>query len=337
MAGSRSRPRTRAIRSPSGQRPDRDRSTARRPRPTGETVVGAYLPLLGDLGRRRGVARVDRLRLAGAAHVVDDDERDAPRRARRAGRRSPSTAPGSRRPPPSAPNGSSGWPTRDAADRPRQRADGRRGSSSSSWRVPAARAARSRSRSSTSTTSGRPTREGGHVGRRRRPASRRGRPRRVGPARRHGRADRRRRVRAHRAGLGRDDVAQRVLDGIAALPAVAGRAVSVSAGVARFPVDGTDADDLDRTPRSMRSPVRRTTAADRRPSPRPRSSRSARLTAQLVVVDAEAARASDTRRHDRQRRRRRARSGLAGQGQHDPARSAAGRSPGTTPVPPGRR
>ena len=35
-------------------------------------------------------------------------------------------------------------------------------------------------------------------------------------------------------------VAQRVLDGIARLPAVAGRSISVSAGVARFPVDGTD-------------------------------------------------------------------------------------------------
>ncbi len=39
-------------------------------------------------------------------------------------------------------------------------------------------------------------------------------------------------------------VARRVQDGIASLPAVAGRAVSVSAGVARFPVDGTDADGL---------------------------------------------------------------------------------------------
>ena len=39
-------------------------------------------------------------------------------------------------------------------------------------------------------------------------------------------------------------VAQRVLDGIAALPAVAGRTVTISAGVARFPVDGSDADSL---------------------------------------------------------------------------------------------
>jgi diguanylate cyclase (GGDEF)-like protein len=39
-------------------------------------------------------------------------------------------------------------------------------------------------------------------------------------------------------------VARRVQDGIAALPAVAGRIVSVSAGVARFPVDGTDAESL---------------------------------------------------------------------------------------------
>jgi diguanylate cyclase (GGDEF)-like protein len=39
-------------------------------------------------------------------------------------------------------------------------------------------------------------------------------------------------------------VAQRVLDGIAALPAISGRSVSVSAGVARFPADGGSADDL---------------------------------------------------------------------------------------------
>ena len=39
-------------------------------------------------------------------------------------------------------------------------------------------------------------------------------------------------------------VARRVLDGIAALPAVAGRPISVSAGVARFPADGADAEAL---------------------------------------------------------------------------------------------
>ena len=39
-------------------------------------------------------------------------------------------------------------------------------------------------------------------------------------------------------------VARRVQDGIAALPAVAGRSVSVSAGVARFPVDGGDSETL---------------------------------------------------------------------------------------------
>jgi diguanylate cyclase (GGDEF)-like protein len=39
-------------------------------------------------------------------------------------------------------------------------------------------------------------------------------------------------------------VARRVLDGIAALPAVAGRTLSVSAGVARFPIDGTDSESL---------------------------------------------------------------------------------------------
>jgi diguanylate cyclase (GGDEF)-like protein len=39
-------------------------------------------------------------------------------------------------------------------------------------------------------------------------------------------------------------VAQRVLEGVAALAAVAGRTVSVSAGVARFPADGTDSESL---------------------------------------------------------------------------------------------
>jgi diguanylate cyclase (GGDEF)-like protein len=39
-------------------------------------------------------------------------------------------------------------------------------------------------------------------------------------------------------------VARRVMDGIAALPPVGGRQISVSAGVARFPEDGTDADGL---------------------------------------------------------------------------------------------
>lgn len=39
-------------------------------------------------------------------------------------------------------------------------------------------------------------------------------------------------------------VARRVQEGIAALPVVAGRSVSVSAGVARFPVDGGDAESL---------------------------------------------------------------------------------------------
>jgi diguanylate cyclase (GGDEF)-like protein len=39
-------------------------------------------------------------------------------------------------------------------------------------------------------------------------------------------------------------VARRVLDGIAALPEIGGRRVSVSAGVARFPADGTDGDAI---------------------------------------------------------------------------------------------
>lgn len=39
-------------------------------------------------------------------------------------------------------------------------------------------------------------------------------------------------------------VAQRVLDGIRALPAIAGRSITVSAGVARFPVDGASSEAL---------------------------------------------------------------------------------------------
>ncbi len=39
-------------------------------------------------------------------------------------------------------------------------------------------------------------------------------------------------------------VARRVIDGIAALPAVAGKQMSVSAGVAKFPTDGGDAETL---------------------------------------------------------------------------------------------
>jgi len=39
-------------------------------------------------------------------------------------------------------------------------------------------------------------------------------------------------------------VARRILDGIAELPPVAGRAISVTAGVARFPTDGTDANTV---------------------------------------------------------------------------------------------
>jgi len=39
-------------------------------------------------------------------------------------------------------------------------------------------------------------------------------------------------------------VARRVLEGVAALDAVQGRQISISAGVARFPVDGTSSDEL---------------------------------------------------------------------------------------------
>jgi diguanylate cyclase (GGDEF)-like protein len=39
-------------------------------------------------------------------------------------------------------------------------------------------------------------------------------------------------------------VAQRILDGVAELPATDGRSISVTAGVARFPTDGTDAESV---------------------------------------------------------------------------------------------
>ncbi len=39
-------------------------------------------------------------------------------------------------------------------------------------------------------------------------------------------------------------VAQRVLDGVAELPPSGGRTISVTAGVARFPTDGTDAETV---------------------------------------------------------------------------------------------
>ena len=39
-------------------------------------------------------------------------------------------------------------------------------------------------------------------------------------------------------------VAQRVLEGVARLAPVDGRTITVSAGVARFPADGTSADEL---------------------------------------------------------------------------------------------
>jgi diguanylate cyclase (GGDEF)-like protein len=51
-------------------------------------------------------------------------------------------------------------------------------------------------------------------------------------------------------------VAQRIVDGVAALPAVAGRPVSVSVGVARFPADGSDAGALLDAARSALQDVR---------------------------------------------------------------------------------
>jgi diguanylate cyclase (GGDEF)-like protein len=64
-------------------------------------------------------------------------------------------------------------------------------------------------------------------------------------------------------------VAQRVLEGIAALPPVEGRAISITAGVARFPADGTDPESvvaaaqaaLDRAREARRGTVETTRAA----------------------------------------------------------------------------
>ena len=141
----------------------RRRARARRDvRPRGDRrrpaapFVGAYLPLLVASG---GVETA--LGSIGFGWPAPRDARR--RRARDARPRSPrsrrwrSTGRGSRRRPPSAPSGSSGWPTRDPlTGLANERTVGARSSSSSS-RVPAARAARSRSRCSTSTTSRRRT------------------------------------------------------------------------------------------------------------------------------------------------------------------------------------
>ena len=131
------------------------------------------------------------------------------------------------------------------ADRPRERADVRAGSSSSRSPAPRARAARSRSRCSTSTASPRRTTTAGHeagddVLRR----SRRSSPSRSASS-------------TPSPAIGGDEfvlvapgsagvtVARRVLDGHrgAAGRRMGGRS-RVSAGVARFPTDGTDAEGL---------------------------------------------------------------------------------------------
>jgi diguanylate cyclase (GGDEF)-like protein len=51
-------------------------------------------------------------------------------------------------------------------------------------------------------------------------------------------------------------VAQRVVEGVAELPESAGRRISVSAGVARFPVDGTDAESIVGSARSAAARAR---------------------------------------------------------------------------------
>ena len=51
-------------------------------------------------------------------------------------------------------------------------------------------------------------------------------------------------------------VAQRVLEGIAALPETGGRRIGVTAGVARFPVDGTDAESIVEAARSAAARAR---------------------------------------------------------------------------------
>ena len=83
-----------------------------------------------------------------------------------------------------------------------------------------------------------------------------------------GRPTRRRRVHRRRTRIGRDRPwPDRVLEGVAELPESAGRRISVSAGVARFPVDGTDAESIVGRPGPpQRAPAPRAAAHWRRRS-----------------------------------------------------------------------
>ena len=179
------------------------RSIARRPRPDGSGFIGAYLPLVVGSGGVDVVARLDRLRLAGAARARRDRARDADRRWPR-WRPSPSTGRASA----STAAERSEWFERMAHTDPltglaNERTVGR------VLELELARAGRQGSEVSFAmfdVDDFRATNRGGRPrGRRRRPAPGRRGPRRVGPAGRHGRADRWRRVRAGGARLGRRD------------------------------------------------------------------------------------------------------------------------------------
>ena len=228
---------TRPIRSrrpPSrGPRP----STARRRRLT-VAFIGAYLPLVVASGGVDVVARVDRVRLAGPARARRDRAGNADRAGigGGAGRRSTRLGLDCRR----AIRMVRADGTHGSADRPRQRAH---------------RRPRPRARAGT-----------------RRSPGQRGLVRDV----RRGRLPGDEQEGGHEAGddvlrrvasvlaesvrlvdtvgrIGGDEfvlvapgsagamVARRILDGIAALPPVGGRQITVSVGVARFPADGTDA------------------------------------------------------------------------------------------------
>ena len=327
-----------ASRSPRRSRPGGARSTGRPRRDGGESFVGAYLPAdrraaaasrrcsgrSGSAGRRRtrspttdrealealavaggprrrpGAAGVDRRR---ALRVVraDGPHRPADRPRQRADRR---PDPGARARP-GRPAGQRGV----ARDLRRRRLPRRR-TSRAATRPATTSCARSRpswpSRSGSSTRSGGSAATSSSWSRRARPAAM---------------------------------VARRVLDGIAALPAVGRADVSVSAGVARFPADGTDSESLDRG-RDGRAGAGQGRGR-RAPSPRPRPS------PRQAVAGPRASRRPPSRRDRRRRRRRRARAGLQRERQHDPrlGRQAAAlevgdarlRRPGSRRAAPARR
>ena len=288
-------------------RPGRRVRPGRRRCPTGATFVGAYLPLLVASG---GVETS--LGAIGFGWAAPHDLDDAgPRRPRRTWRPSPPSPPigrGSPRRPPSAPSGSSGWPTPIpltglANERTVARIlelelarAGRQGSevSLAIFDVDDFRA--------TNATDGH---EVGDDILRRVAAVLAESVRLVDTVGRIG-GDEFVLVAPGSAGA---MVARRVQDGIAALPAVAGRNVSISAGVARFPVDGADSEALIEAAMAALARAKAAGAGvGRRVGGRGRS---------LTRVGSGGGSARRAGRDDGQGRGRRPGSGLQGQGQDD--------------------